>query len=165
MTRFLAILAILLAAGGAALALEPEERLDDPALEARARDLSSQLRCVVCQNQSIDESNADLAADMRRLVRKRLVAGDSDEAVRQFLVDRYGDYVLLRPPMDLRTLLLWTAPVGLVFFGAMALLVMARQRARPAGPNPLSTEERARLGGFLAQTKGPTAKKGTSQLD
>ena len=139
-----------------ALALEPEERLDDPDLEARARGLSAELRCVVCQNQSIDESNATLASDMRRLVRQRLTAGDSDEEVKQYLVDRYGDYVLLRPPVSQSTLILWGAPAAIVLVGAAALLLMARNRTQAVPAAPLSDEERKKIASILAdrpQTK------------
>ncbi len=111
------------------LAVDPDEALDDPALEHRARDISRQLRCVVCQNQSIDASNAPLAKDMRLLVRERLVAGDSDEAIVAYLVARYGDYVLLKPPVQTNTLLLWAAPAVIFAFAAgMAGLYLSRMR-------------------------------------
>lgn len=133
-----------------AMALEPEERLDDPALEDRARALSANLRCVVCQNQSIDESNAGIAQDMRRLVRQRLVAGDSDAEVRQYLVDRYGDYVLLRPPVSGQTLILWGTPAVLIVLGMLTLLIIARNRSRAHAASPLSDDERKRLAKLLA---------------
>lgn len=135
---------------GQALALEPEEKLEDPALEDRARALSATLRCVVCQNQSIDESNAGIAGDMRRLVRQRLVAGDSDAEVRQYLVDRYGDYVLLRPPVSRQTLILWGAPAALIVLGMLTLLIVARGRSRTTAAAPLSDDERKRLAKLLA---------------
>jgi len=144
------ILVLLVSAISGAIALEPEERLDDPILEARARSLSAQLRCVVCQNQSIDESNAGIAGDMRRLVRQRLVAGDSDAEVKQYLVDRYGDYVLLRPPVSRQTLILWGTPALLIIFGAIALSVVARNRAQSAAAVPLNNDERKRLAKLLS---------------
>src|SRR3546814_8109266 len=105
MRRLLLVLSLLLAAP--ALAVEPSEMLDDPVLEQRARDLSAEIRCVVCQNESIDSSNAEIARELRLLVRERLVAGDSDQQVLDYLVARYGDFVLLRPPMKPATYLLW----------------------------------------------------------
>jgi cytochrome c-type biogenesis protein CcmH len=125
------------------LALSPDEILADPVLEQRARDISAGLRCLVCQNQSIDDSDADLAKDLRVLVRERLVAGDSDEAVRQYLVDRYGEYVLLNPRVNGHTLLLWIAAPVLLLAGLGTLFVMGRKRrAVDAG---LSAEEQAAL--------------------
>ncbi len=121
----------LIAATAPVLAVEPDEVLADPALEARAREISRDLRCVVCQSQSIDDSNAPLAKDMRLLVRERLVAGDSDKEIYAFMVARYGDYVLLEPPVQGNTILLWAAP-ALIFlvaaFSAGAYLV-SMQRA------------------------------------
>ena len=124
-------------------ALSPDEVLPDPVLEQRARDISAGLRCLVCQNQSIDDSDADLARDLRVLVRERLVKGDSDEAVRQFLVDRYGEYVLLNPRLNNHTVLLWIAAPGLLLVGLGTLFVLGRKRrAVTAG---LSAEEQAAL--------------------
>ena len=124
-------------------ALSPDEVLPDPVLEQRARDISAGLRCLVCQNQSIDDSDADLARDLRVLVRERLVEGDSDEAVRQFLVDRYGEYVLLNPRLNNHTVLLWIAAPGLLLVGLGTLFVLGRKRrAVTAG---LSAEEQAAL--------------------
>src|SRR5690606_27028918 len=121
-----ALLACLaaMAAAGAVLAVEPDEILSDPMLEARARAISAELRCLVCQNQSIDDSNAPLARDLRRLVRERLKAGDSDGEVLHFVEERYGEFVLLRPPLSWRTLLLWIAPVL-----ALIIAVWATARA------------------------------------
>ena len=129
-----------------ALAVEPSEMLKDPALEARARTLSRELRCVVCQNQSIDDSAAEVAHDMRVAVRERLVAGDSDAAVMGYMVARYGDYVLLEPPFKPRTLVLWLgAPLVLVMAGLLLFLAARRRPAVPAAPAPLDDAESARL--------------------
>lgn len=111
-----------------ALAVNPDEMLDDPALEARARALSLNLRCLVCQNQSIDDSNAELARDLRLLVRERLVAGDSDDEVIDYVVSRYGEFVLLTPRFSVQTVLLWGAPVVIFLAGAAVMLVNARAR-------------------------------------
>jgi cytochrome c-type biogenesis protein CcmH len=126
-----------------ALAVNPDEVMRDPALEARARALSAQLRCMVCQNQSIDDSDAPLARDIRLLIRDRIAKGESNDQVRAFLVSRYGDFILLKPPFQPDTLLLWLcAPLTLVI-GAGAV-VLARRRA-PAATTPLSPQEEARL--------------------
>jgi cytochrome c-type biogenesis protein CcmH len=126
-------------------AVNPDEILADPALEARARNLSANLRCMVCQNQSIDDSNAELARDLRLLVRERLQNGDTDEEVIDYVVSRYGEFVLLKPRFSTRTVILWAAPVLLLAIGAVVLLMMARGRLRPAAPAPLTPEEQARL--------------------
>jgi len=128
--RRLALIALLaaLAAPGAALAVQPDEMLKDPVLEARARHLSEELRCMVCQNQSIDDSEAPLAHDLRMLVRERLTKGDSDSQVLDFLVARYGEFVLLKPRFELQTLLLWGLPPAALLAGLVALLMMARRR-------------------------------------
>jgi cytochrome c-type biogenesis protein CcmH len=144
----LAAVLLTLAIGLApALAVLPSERLADPALEARARALSQELRCLVCQNQSIDDSNADLAHDLRVLVRERLSAGDSDEQVLQYLTSRYGDYVLLKPPVKPATYLLWFGPPALLLLGGLALLLAHRRRrgALVYAPPPLSPAEQQRL--------------------
>ncbi|MFQ6018162.1 MAG: cytochrome c-type biogenesis protein [Kiloniellaceae bacterium] len=133
-----------------AWAVEPDEMLDDPELEARARALSKEIRCLVCQNESIDSSNADLARDLRILVRERLVAGDSDREVLDFLVARYGDFVLLNPPMKPTTYLLWFGPALILLAGAIGVAVYFRRRRRAgAEAAPLSPEERARLEAML----------------
>ena len=139
--RRLTLIALLvaLAAPGAALAVQPDEILKDSALEARARSLSSELRCMVCQNQSIDDSEAPLAKDLRMLVRERLTKGDSDRQVLDFLVARYGAFVLLKPPLELHTLLLWGAPPVALLAGLAALLVMARRRQNANSPAPALT--------------------------
>ncbi|MEO1329990.1 MAG: cytochrome c-type biogenesis protein [Pseudomonadota bacterium] len=154
LARLLAVIALLAPLG--ALAVQPEEQLADPALEARARELSKGLRCVVCQNQTIDESEASLARDMRVIVRKRLLAGDTDEEILQRLETSYGEYIHMRPRFTLANALLWAA-------GPLALLIgvgvyLQRVRAAPAGPEPdaapaapppppseLTPEEQARL--------------------
>ena len=145
-----AVLALLLAS--AALAVEPGEMLKDPVLEARAREIGQALRCVVCQNQSIDDSQAEVAHDMRRAVRERLLAGDSDEQVFAYMVARFGDYVLLKPPFKARTLVLWLGAPALLVVAGVVLFVTARRR-RPVTlePPPLSDEERRRLGVILSE--------------
>ena len=127
-----------------ARAVEPSEMLADPALEARARAISDGLRCLVCQNESIENSNADLAHDLRVLVRDRIKAGDSDAAATQYIVDRYGEFVLLQPVFALHTLILWFSAPGIVLVGLGTLIVMAR-RKRPTGATTLTPEEAAAL--------------------
>ncbi len=134
----------MLAFSGTALAVEPSEMLKDPALEARARAISRELRCLVCQNQSIDDSNADLAHDLRVIVRERLLAGDSDDQVKAYLVARYGDFVLLDPPLEARTLALWFGPPLLLLLGAGGIYAVLRRRPA-AAQAPLSEAERRRL--------------------
>lgn len=132
-------------------AVQPDEVLPDPKLEQRARELSLGLRCLVCQNQSIDDSNAPLARDLRVLVRERLVAGDSDPEVMQFVVARYGDYVLLRPPFDARTFLLWFGPLIVFLLGvAGVFLALRRRRAVPAEA-PLTDAEKRRLAALVKE--------------
>ena len=146
--RQLALFALLfaLAAPTVALAVEPDEILKDPKLEARARQLSEELRCMVCQNQSIDDSAAPLARDLRLLVRERLTAGDSDSQVLDFLVARYGEFVLLKPRFELHTLLLWGLPPVALVGGLVALLLTARRRQATIAPAPaLSAAEQQRV--------------------
>ncbi|MYA88606.1 MAG: cytochrome c-type biogenesis protein CcmH [Boseongicola sp. SB0662_bin_57] len=138
-----ALLLILLA--GTALAVEPGEILDDPALESRARDISKGLRCLICRNESIDESDAELARDLRLLVRERLVDGDSDDEVVAFVVERYGEYVLLNPRRDGINLVLWAAAPTLLLAGLGAAGILLVRRRRSAGPDALTAAERARL--------------------
>ena len=145
--RWLVVLLGLLAALPA-LAVNPDERLADPALEARARSLSRELRCLVCQSESIDDSNADLAHDLRVLVRERLKAGDSDAQVLDYLRARYGDYVLLEPPVERATWLLWFGP-GAVLALVVLGVGLAALRRRPAAPVPLDAQEQARLEALL----------------
>jgi cytochrome c-type biogenesis protein CcmH len=137
-------------AASAAHAVEPDELLKDPALESRARHLSAELRCMVCQNQSIDDSDAPLAKDLRVLVRERLSAGDSDAEVKDYLRARYGDFVLLRPPFDWRTVLPWTAPFAILVVGLISAFLAARRRRRSmfAAP-PLSQDEQKALDEIL----------------
>ncbi len=145
-------LALALAISAPASAVNPDEMLDDPALEARARALSQDIRCLVCQNQSIDDSNAGLARDLRLIVRERLLAGDEDQAVLDFLTRRYGDFVLLRPPMAPRTYLLWYGPAVILVLGlaVVAVFTLRRRRDRAAaGPAPLSEPERRRVAALI----------------
>ncbi|HKS64099.1 MAG TPA: cytochrome c-type biogenesis protein [Xanthobacteraceae bacterium] len=146
--RRLAVILLALSLGAPALAVQPDEILKDPKLEARARSLSQELRCMVCQNQSIDDSDAPLAKDLRVLVRERLTAGDSDKQVIDFLVARYGEFVLLRPRMTAHTLLLWAAPFVILIVGAIAFLA-ARRRSAAADPQRLTAEEEARINALL----------------
>ena len=141
--RWLALILCLLAAPLAAV--QPDEILADPALEARARALSAGLRCPVCRNESIDESNSDISRDLRLLLRERLVAGDSDDQAMQFLVDRYGDYILLNPRVEGANIVLWlAAPLMLLLAGGVAFATV-RGRAKSADPQALSEEEQKRL--------------------
>jgi cytochrome c-type biogenesis protein CcmH len=128
-----------------ALALTPDELLKDPALEARARSLSGQLRCLVCQNQSIDDSDAPLAKDLRVLIRQRLTQGDSDRQVMDFVVSRYGDFVLLKPRFTLKTLLLWATPFVVLLAAALAMLMRRRPVTLATPERPLTDEERQAL--------------------
>jgi cytochrome c-type biogenesis protein CcmH len=151
MRRWFALLAIAgaLLAGSPASAVEPDEVLADPGLEARARDLSAELRCMVCQNQSIDDSNAPLAKDLRVLLRERISAGDSDEQVMTFLVARYGDFILLRPRFAPYTLVLWLTPILMLGLGAFAAFAVLRRRPRPEAS--LTEAERQRLDRILKE--------------
>jgi len=148
----LATLLLALALAAAAGAVEPQEQLADPVLEARAREIGQELRCLVCQNQSIDDSDADLARDLRRIVRERLTAGDTDDQVMAFVTARYGDYVLLRPPLRAGTLALWFGPVVLLVAGIAA--IMLRRRRRVAAET-FSAEEDRRLAQLLDHEKEP----------
>ncbi len=151
-TLFLAI-TIIIAGLAPAWAVLPDEILDDPVLEARARELSQEIRCLVCQNENIDSSNADLARDLRILVRERLVAGDSDDDVKAFLVARYGDFVLFNPPVKPTTYLLWFGPALIVLLGTGGVVAyFARRRRHQIEPAPLSAAERQRLERLLSDT-------------
>ncbi len=147
-----AVLIAALVTGGTAMAVQPDEVLADPALEARAREISRELRCLVCQNQSIDDSDAELARDLRLLVRERLMTGDSDQAVLDYVTSRYGDFVLLEPPFRPDTYALWLGPAVIVGAGAVALAAVLRRRRRAAAEAlaPLSAEEERRIADLLA---------------
>ncbi|MBX4959697.1 cytochrome c-type biogenesis protein [Rhizobium lentis] len=132
-----------------AFAVNPDEVLADPTLEARARALSAELRCMVCQNQSIDDSNAELAKDLRLLVRERIRNGDSDQAVLDYIVSRYGEFVLLKPRFSVKTVLLWGAPVLLVLAGGVSLLLFARKRTGKPTGSKLTADEQATLSKLL----------------
>jgi cytochrome c-type biogenesis protein CcmH len=151
-TRLVQIAAavMFLTAASPAHAVRPDEMLSDPALETRARALSAELRCLVCQNQSIDDSEAPLARDLRILLRERLKAGDSDAAVKAYLVARYGDFVLLQPPFRFDTLFLWLTPLAALVAGAAGLAWALRRRSR-ALDAPLSAAEVAELATLLEQ--------------
>ena len=148
---------LLLLAPLAGRAVQPDEIMPDPRLEARARALSAELRCMVCQNESIDESHADLARDLRVLVRERLQAGDSDDQVRAFLVRRYGDFILLKPPFKLETWLLWGTPFLILLAGSGIILVARRRQMSLAPATSLSEAERAKLETMLGkdESRGP----------
>jgi cytochrome c-type biogenesis protein CcmH len=153
MKRVLAGLAMVLTllVAAPAGAVQPNEVLQDQALEARARDLSAQLRCMVCQNQSIDESDAELARDLRVLVRDRLKAGDSDAEVIDYIVSRYGEFVLLKPRFSIRNALLWGTPLILLIGGSVFAVLSARSRRRTE--TKLSEEEEAALRRILAEVE------------
>ena len=161
---FLCALAIVVMAGTAAYAVQPDEIMTDPFKEARARDLSRELRCMVCQNQSIDDSEAPLARDLRLLVRERIAAGDSDAQVIDFLVARYGEFVLLKPQLNRHTWLLWLLPPLALAGGGLALWAHSRRRSRSAlGEDPslfkLTSDEEARLERLIAAEPPPRNKK------
>ena len=141
------VFSMALAAAAPSFAVQPDEILADPALELRARTLSQELRCMVCQNQSIDDSDAPLARDLRLLVRERLKAGDSDTQVLDFLTARYGQFVLLKPRFAWDTALLWGAPAGLLLAGTLAIIMALRRRREPAvlATPPLTDDENRRL--------------------
>ena len=150
-------LGLLLGAAGSAWAVKPDEMLADPTLEARARAISAELRCLVCRNQSIDDSDADLARDLRLLVRERLKAGDSDQQVIDFIVARYGEYVLLRPTMRGANLILWLIGPALLLIGLGGAFVYLRRRQQQPPPPPLSPEEAAALQEILAPDEEASA--------
>jgi len=157
MLRILLIAVLVAFAPTNTYAVNPDEILADPVLEARARDISKGLRCLVCQNQSIDDSDASLAKDLRVLVRERLTAGDSNEDVVNYVVSRYGDFVLLKPPFNMGTLVLWLGPFLLVLIGLFAVVLFyKRSRTEVALPNaapkPLSKAEQDRLEKILEGT-------------
>jgi len=151
----IAVSLLLVARPQAAFGVNPSEMLSDPALELRAREISKELRCVVCQNQSIDESDATLARDLRVLVRERLAAGDDDQGVIDYVVSRYGDFVLLRPPVKGATLALWGGPIAIALFALIAVFVFFRRQRQtakaPIAATPLNEQERQRLQDLLAE--------------
>jgi cytochrome c-type biogenesis protein CcmH len=153
--RVLVLLWVLIGAN-TALAVQPDEMLSNPTLEARARSLSRELRCLVCQNQSIDDSEAPLAHDLRILVRERLKAGDDDQQVLDYVVARYGDFVLLKPRFELQTMLLWLTPVLALVAGAVAAVVAARRRVFSLAAEPkLSAAEEARINELIRPMDEP----------
>ena len=151
----LAILCVFFLPIGGAIAVQPNEVLKDSELEARARNLSKDIRCLVCQNQSIDDSNADLARDLRVLVRERLSEGDSDEQILDFLVKRYGDFVLLKPPVKASTYALWYGPIVIFVLGVIGLVVFMRGRRPTAATQTLalSKDEERRISALLDENK------------
>lgn len=152
MRHVLAALALMTALAIPAYAVEPNERLADPVLEARARTLSKGLRCMVCQNESIDESGADLARDVRVKLRERLTAGDTDEAAVNFIVARYGKFVLLNPPIEPATYILWAAPVLILGLAGIGVAASVRRRRAAATPQPLDAAEQARLAALMQES-------------
>ena len=153
MRRLALALVAWLALAAPVLAVQPDEVLADPALEARARSLSHQLRCMVCQNQSIDDSDAPLAKDLRLLVRERLQAGDTDRQVEDFLVQRYGEFVLLKPAFGTHTLLLWLAPALVLVLGGIGAYAALRRRPQAAAP-VLDPKEQEALEALLKRDQG-----------
>ena len=155
MKRLAGLILALSLVAGPALAVLPEEQLSDPVLEARAREISKQIRCVVCQNQNIDDSDAPLAADLRVLLRERIVAGDTDEEAIAYLVDRYGTYVLLKPPLEVDTLALWLGPLAVLLLGGVGVVLYWRSRSPEAAAlnaQPLDADERRRLATLMKET-------------
>jgi cytochrome c-type biogenesis protein CcmH len=144
-----ALLVAFATAAAPAHAVNPDEILDDPALEERARDISAGLRCMVCQNQSIDDSDAELARDLRVLVRDRLVAGDTNDEVVAYVVDRYGEFVLLRPTFSARNALLWGTPVIILLLGATAAFLFGQRQSQSRAGEALTVEEQARVAKIL----------------
>lgn len=153
MIRLLAVLVACLALALPAQAVQPDEILEDPVLEQRAREISKDLRCVVCQNENIDSSHAGVARDLRILVRERLVAGDSDEDVLDFVVARYGDYVLFNPPFKPSTYALWIGPFAVMGLGLLGVVVLLARRPRKinAGDVALSEDEERAVAAMLAE--------------
>ena len=151
---FLALFMLAVVLAAPAFAVQPDEILPDAKLEQRARKISADLRCLVCQNQSIDDSDASLAKDLRILVREHLKAGESDTAIREFLVARYGNFILLKPPFVWETWLLWLTPFALLALGALAIWTSSRVKSAEVAPAPLSTEESEELKALLAASPG-----------
>jgi len=151
--RRLRLVLLALCVAAPALAVQPSEMLKDPELEARARALSSELRCLVCQNESIDDSDADLARDIRLLIRERITKGESNTQVRDFLVSRYGDFILLKPPLKLSTALLWFSAPLTFLLGGLAIWIASRRRPAPSAP--LTADEERRLAELSPPGAGP----------
>jgi len=149
----LALIVLFVALSGSALAVQPDEVMKDPALEARARTLSAELRCMVCQNQSIDDSDATLARDIRVLIRQRIAEGESNDQVRAYLVSRYGDFILLKPPLQFDTLILWLSPFLVLGAGLVAIVV--NRRKSPALAPKLTAEEEAELAAAMGEEASP----------
>ncbi|HWB48720.1 MAG TPA: cytochrome c-type biogenesis protein [Stellaceae bacterium] len=152
--RVLLPLVVLLCLAAPAHAVRPDEMLSDPKLEVRAREIGKELRCLVCRNQSIDDSEADLAHDLRVLVRQRLAAGDSDRQVVDYIVSRYGDFVLLKPPFEPSTWLLWGGPALVLLIGAVGVRRYVRRQAAAVAPPPLTPDEAHRLAAILDEKAG-----------
>ncbi|HTR13618.1 MAG TPA: cytochrome c-type biogenesis protein [Roseiarcus sp.] len=148
----IAFLMLFAALTAPAFAVQPDEVMKDAGLEARARELSAELRCMVCQNQSIDDSDAPLARDIRVLIRQRIAEGESNDQVRAYLVSRYGDFILLKPPLKLETLLLWLAP-PLTLCAGLAAIFVNRRRAAERPPAPLTAEEEAELAAAMREER------------
>lgn len=152
LARCIIIALFISVSAGAALAVNPDEILPDAALETRARDISANLRCLVCQNQSIDDSDAELARDLRVLVRERLVSGDTDAQVMKYVVDRYGEFVLLRPSFSIRNFVLWGTPIIVLILGGFAAFTYSRQHNAGRVAVSLSSEEEERLNKLLDES-------------
>jgi cytochrome c-type biogenesis protein CcmH len=158
-----AILAFIALLGlGEAFAVVPSEMLKDPALEARARSLSAELRCLVCQNQSVDDSDAPLAHDLRVLLRERITAGDTDQQVIDFLVTRYGEFILLRPRLGPYTVVLWATPIAALVVGGIVIVFALRRKRGTLANAELTGEEEDRLAGIMAPDELPPARDGRS---
>lgn len=162
MRRLAAIMFCLTLGVSAAHAVTPDEMLSEPALEARARALSAELRCMICQNQSIDDSDAPLAHDLRVLLRERILAGDTDEQVIDFLVARYGEFILLKPRFSPHTLLLWSAPIAALVIGAGGIAFALRRRRSAPPRSDLTPEEREKLAMLVGQS-GAASDRGESR--
>ncbi|WP_407946646.1 cytochrome c-type biogenesis protein [Pararhizobium mangrovi] len=154
MLAVIALIAVVFAAVTPALAVDPGEMLANPRLEERARAISAQLRCLVCQNESIDESNADLAHDLRLLVRRRLKEGETNRQVIDYIVSRYGEFVLLKPRFEAKTVFLWATPMVVFLCGAGAMVLFARRRHDDPGAQRLNAEERVALENLLERREG-----------
>jgi cytochrome c-type biogenesis protein CcmH len=153
MRNLVLAIVVALSVASTAFAIGPDEMLTDPALEARARTIGQSLRCLVCQNQSIDDSDASLARDLRILVRERLTAGDTDQAVIAYVVSRYGDFVLLKPPVKPETWVLWFGPL-LLLLGVGSLIVVRARRKRVINTTPLSSDEQSELARLIGDDMG-----------